>query len=235
MADKYEYVPVAPQDPAVLTFSNLFEAKAVGKKGKEQGAPKFSATFEADPKSVFAKQIANEAIALAKRTWPGRDLKELKFPWAQGDALADKRKREIEQAKAAGKEGKDVPRDREFSRGKVVITARTQKEFKLSVVDGRSVIELTDDARRTAAKGKFYPGVEVLGAVTLHPYDEAGANPAGICAYLDEVVSLNKGAKIEGLSGSRPSTADTFKGYLGTVSDYDPTGGAGEEDDEIPF
>lgn len=233
MADNNDLVTVAFQEPAVMTFSNLFEAKAIGKKGKEQGDPKFSITLEPDANSALFADLRKKAAAVAAKKWPGRDLKELKFPWANGDQLADKRQREIEQAKAAGKSGSELPRDREFSRGKAVITARTKLEPGLSYVDGRALVELEDESRRAAAKGKFYAGCEVLVEVALKAYEGVGANPDGVNAYLNKVCSLNRGAKIEGLSGGRTSAADTFKGYLGTTSDYDPT--AGGLDDEIPF
>lgn len=216
MATNEELVTVAFQEPGTLTFSNLFEAKAIGKKGKEQGEPKYSATIEVDPSSALFQQLKTEALKVAAKRWPGRDTNELKFPWAKGSELADKAKRE------------SPPKDREFSRGKAVITARTKLEPTLAYVDGRTLVENLEDSRRIAAKSKFYPGVQVLVEVALKAYEGVGANPDGVNAYLNKVVSLNKGAKIEGLSGSRTSAADTFKGYLGTTSDYDPTAGEPE-------
>ena|SRR5271170_1274850 len=211
---------VLDQAPSTLTFSNLFVPKAIGKKGKEQGEPKYSGTFEVDPTSPVFKLVKEEALKLAARRWPGRDTNELKFPWAKGSELADKAKRET------------PPKDREFSRGKAVITARTKHEPTLSYVDGRTLVENLEGERRAAAKSKFYPGVQVLFEVGLKAYEGVGANPDGVNAYLNKVCSLAKGEKIQGLGGGQ-SSAETFKGYLGTTRDYDPTAGGAADDEQF--
>lgn len=199
--------------PATLTFSqSLFEARAIGPKGREQGAPKYSSNFELELESADVGILKAEAVKVAKERWPGRDLKELKFPFAMGDVLADKAK----------KNGKD----REFSRGKFVVISRSKFQPQLSYVEGGRIIELEGEAAIQAAKGKFYMGSLSLAEFNLVAYDGVGANPDGVTAYLNKVCSLNRGTRIKG-GGS--SSAETFKDYIGTETDYDPSAGLDEE------
>lgn len=201
-------------EPTTLTFPNLLEAKAVQVKGKASGEPKYSSNFEFDPESEDLKALKAKAVAVARAKWPGRDLKELSFPFTSGDKLAEK-------AKAKSK-------DREFSRGKIVVTARSKYQPRLSVVEGGKIVDLEGDAIK--ARGRvFYSGVSALAQFNLVAYDGVGNNPDGVTAYLNMAVSLNKGAKLAGGA----SAAEVFKGYIGTASDEDPTGA--DLDDEIPF
>lgn len=207
--------------PAMMTFSmSLLEAKAIGPKGKEQGTPKHSANFEIDP-AISAEDkaaLTAEAVRVAREKWPGRDLKELQFPFKSGDALADK-------AKKASK-------DREFSRGKWVIVARSKFLPRLSYVEGGQIIEVDGENPEAVSrvKGKFYAGVQALAEFTFQAYEGVGNNPDGVTAYLNKVCSLNRGKKLS--TGGGASSAETFKDYIGTESDYDPTAGL---DDEIPL
>lgn len=221
---------------ALLSFPNLDEARAVkGKNGKDTGEPKFSANLEMLPENPDLAAAKALCLKLAKAKWPGRAFgKEaalvddngnpkqatFQFPFTSGDKHADK-------AKAAGKE-------REWSRGKVVLTARSKFEPRLSAIIGGKVVEFEGDARLVAAKKHFYTGAEVLWEVNFQAYDGVGQNGVdGVTAYLNMVLASGKGSKIAG--GGR-SAADVFKGYVGTVSGVDPTAGLGADlDDEIPF
>lgn len=221
--------------PIPSTFPNLLEAKAVQRNGKATGEAKFSLNFEGDPQvEAHAKWIAGvkaKALEVARAKWPGRDfaaesrtvdkegLKRIPtfvFPWSNGSDLADG-------AKARGK-------DREFSRGKFVLTARSKFQPRLSAIVGGKLVDFEGDAIKANAK-YFYSGVEVLAEVNFQAYDGVQPNGAdGVTAYLNLVVSTNKGAK---LTGGGRSASEVFSGYLGTISNVDPTGG--ELDDEIPF
>lgn len=203
-------------EPTTLTFPNLLEAKAVVKNGKPTGEPKYSSNFEFEPDSQDLKDAKAKAVAVARAKWPGRDLKELSFPFTVGDKLADK-------AQARKK-------DREFSRGKIVVTARSKYQPRLSVVEGGTIKDLEGDAIVAVGKRVFYSGVQALAQFNFVAYDGVGNNPDGVTAYLNMVVSLNKGKK---LTSGGASAAEVFKGYIGTVSDEDPTGV--DLDDEIPF
>lgn len=198
--------------PAPSTFPNLLEAKAVMKAGKATGEPKYSLNIEFEPDSDDLKAAKAKAAAVAKAKWPGRDFSEIAFPFSSGDKLADK-------AKAKGK-------DREFSRGKVVLTARSKYEPRLSVIENGKLVDYEGDKRPTC-KSKFYNGVEVLFQVNFQAYDGVGNGQDGVTAYLNMAVSLNKGTK---LSGGGSSAAEVFKGYVGVASQEDPT-----LEDEISF
>lgn len=203
--------------PTTLTFPNLLEARAVQVKGKDSGEPKFSSNFELAVDHPDLTGLKAKAAAIARAKWPGRDLKELAFPFTDGSKLADK-------AKAKGK-------DREFSRGKVVLTARSKFQPRLSILEGGKIVDLETDEQIKLHGRKFYSGVQALAMFNFVAYDGVGNNPDGVTAYLNMVLSLNKGQKLAG----GQSAAEVFKGYVGTVSDEDPTGGAAGLDDEIPF
>lgn len=215
MADSTEgYIEI--NKPVMTSFPQLFEAKAVMRKGKPTGEPKFSANFEFHPVNDKAEldALKAKAAAVAKAKWPGRDLKELAFPFTSGDKLAEK-------AKAKGK-------DRDFSKGKVVLTARSKYEPRLSVIENGKLVDYEGD-RRPTCKSKFYSGVEVLFQVNFQAYDAVDEDgKAGVTAYLNMVVSLNKGKK---LAGGGSSAAEVFKGYVGVASAEDPT----LVDEDFPF
>lgn len=223
MADKKEGRIVKITVPVILSFPNLDEARAVkGKGGKPSGDPKFSASFEFAPDADVLKLIKSEALAAAKENWPGRDIagdfkaREFGFPWTSGDKLADK----------AVKNGKN----REWSRGKVVVTARSKYQPILSQLQAGKIIEIDGEAKPIIKKA-FFTGVEVLAELNLQAYDGVGANPDGVTAYLNKVLSLGRG---ERLVKGGANSAEVFKDYIGSLSDEDPS--AGEDlDDEIPF
>lgn len=201
-------------EPSTLTFPNLLEAKAVQVKGKPSGDPKFSANLEFELTSADLQRAKGVAAKVAAAKWPGRSLGELAFPFSDGNKLADK-------AKANGK-------DREFSRNKVVLTARTKYEPLLSVLENNKIVEYTGDARKTAGRA-FYTGCQVLAQLNFVAYDGVGNNPDGVTAYLNQVLSLNKGERLTGGS----SAAEVFRDYVGTTSAEDPT--TGNLADQIPF
>lgn len=204
-------------DAQTLTFENLFKARAfAGKNGKETGEPKFDANFEMDPNHPDIGPLKALMAQVAREKWPGRNLGELAFPLTDGSKLADKQK-------AKGK-------DREFSRGKVVLVARSQYEPRLSVVENGGIVDYEGD-RRPQAKPFFYQGVQVLAQINLQAYDGVGNNPDGVTAYLNMVCSLKRGDRIGNVG--RPA-AEVFKGYSGKMTAEDPTQGKSLAD-EIPF
>lgn len=209
--------------PVVMTHPNLFVARAFGSKGKESGEPKFSANFifAADSPELAAMKTAAGKVARAR--WPSRPFKDdqgnptIKFPFSAGDKI---------NARRTGK-GKKAD---EHIAGKVVVAGRSKYEPRLAILEpGRGIVELEGPARE-ANKSKFYPGVEVLAQFNFVAYDGVGANPDGVTAYLNMVLSTNKGKKI----ATGASAAEVFKGYAGHATTEDPTGGD-QLDDEIPF
>jgi hypothetical protein len=203
--------------PATLTFPNLDEARAVkNKAGKPSGDPKFSVNLELGDDHPDLARLKAEAVKVAKAKWPGVDVKTLKFPFTSGTALADK-------AQAKGK-------DREFSRGLAVLTARSKYQPRLSVVKGGAAVDIDGDDKAQVKK-LFYSGCQVLAQVNFQAYDAVNEDGKdGVTAYINMVLSLNKGTRLTG----GQSAAEVFKSYIGTATDEDPTAGD-DLDDEIPF
>lgn len=216
--------------PVVMSFPQLFEAKAYMENGKAKGEPKFSCNLNFDAASTDLDAIKKLAAKLARAKWPdkaffvttteGVKIQQIFFPFSSGDKLADDRK-------AKGKS------DGEYTRGKVIVPARSKFEPRLSYFDGK-IIDLETEMAKQAAKGRFYSGVEVLAEINLVPYDGVGKDgKPGVAAYLNRVMSTGKGVAI---TGGR-SSAETFKGYAGAVSTDNPMapGGAADMSDEIPY
>lgn len=214
--------------PVIMAFPQLFEAKAFKENGKEKGEPKYSANLVFPADSEDLKNLKTLAASLARAKWPdkqfylttqeGIKIPQIIFPFTSGDTLADIRK----------KKGKD---DGEYMRGKVIIAARSKYEPRLSYIEGKRIVECEGEVAKLAAKGKFYPGVEVLAQLNLVPYEAVGANgKPGVTAYLNMVLSTGKGARISG----GQTASEAFKGYIGQHSAEDPTApGVGQGIDEI--
>jgi hypothetical protein len=202
-------------EPVQMTFPNLMTPKAFGAKGKESGEPKYSANFGFKLDSADLKAMKARCAQVAKAKWPGRDLKELVFPFTAGDKLADKAKAER--------------KDREFYRGLVILAARSKYEPRLSGIENGVAVDYEGDARKAAA-GKFYPGVFVLAQFNFVAYPGVGRNPDGVTAYLNMVFTTGKGTRLS----TGQTAAEVFKGYVGHASSEDPTVVAADEGDEVP-
>ncbi len=203
--------------PVRMPFQNLITPVPVGRKGKAKGEPKYSGTFLLDANGADLKALKAKAAEVARARWPGRDLKELKFPFTAGDKRAEK-------SKAAGKDGS-------FFAGTVVLDARSKYEPRLSILEGKKVRDLEGTQRAVEGKAKFYNGCYVVPQVNFVPYDgqaeDGVGNPDGVTAYLDAVLWVKDGPRIGGAIG-----AEVFKAYAGTVSGESATEGA---DDDIAF
>lgn len=208
---------VALTVPVLLTFPNLDEARAVkNKAGKASGDPKYSVNLEFQPDSADLAALKAEAVKVARAKWPGVDVKTLKFPFTSGSALADK--------------AKDKGKDREFSRGLAVLTARSKYQPRLSTVKGGIPVDIDGDDK-SLVKKLFYSGCQVLAQVNFQAYDAVNDDGKdGVTAYINMVLSLNKGTRLTGGA----SAAEVFKGYIGTTTDEDPIGSE-DPADEIPF
>ena len=207
--------------PVIMSFPQLLEPKAFQKNGKAAGEAKYSANFNFEADSPDLKALKALAAKLARAKWPDKPFSELIFPFTSGDKLADSRK----------EKGKD---DGEYMRGKVVLSARSKYEPRLSYIDNGKIIDCEGDMAKQAAKGKFFPGVEVLAQLNLVPYDPVGQHgKGGVTAYLNMVLSTGKGARIAG----GQTASEAFKGYVGSVSAENPMGPGANADmsDEIPY
>lgn len=200
--------------PVVMTFPNLLEAKAFMKNGKAKGDPKYSANFVFDAEHPDLKGMKELAAKVARAKWPDTPFSELKFPFISGDKLADKRK------------AKDKT-DGEWQRGKLIISAKSKLQPRLSYLDGGKIVDLETDLAKSLAKDKFFNGAEVLAQFNFWAYEKGDEDSKnGVTAYLNLVLSTGKGKR---LSGGQ-TASEVFKGYAGSVSAEDPTGGDSLDD-----
>jgi hypothetical protein len=216
---------------AVMAHPSVIEPKKFKRNGKETGEAKYSASFVLKPDSPDFAGLKASAIAVAKAKWPGRDIGvdykagTLKFPWAAGDKLAERR---IEKRKKEGKDPADDGKG-DFMKGFVVVKSSSKYEPGLAVFVNGKPVDL-EGAARALNKNQFYFGVEVVAQLNFVAYDGIDGNPDGVTAYLQKVLTFNRGKKLS----SGGSAAEVFKGVAGVVSNEDPTGGEVIED-EIPF
>jgi hypothetical protein len=199
----------ASTKPARLLFPKVDKAEPFKRNGKEVGDPKFSAGFMLDADNEDLAAIKAKALSVARAKWPGVDPKTIDWPWKSGDKLADK-------AKEKGKNG-------EYQRGKVVLTARSKFRPRLAGLENGALVDYETDAAIALAKPKFYFGAQVLYEVNFVAYEATREGERnGVNAYLNSVVTLNKGERLAG----GPSAAETFKGYVGAATSEDPTTGS---------
>jgi hypothetical protein len=216
--------------PVPMAFPTLYEPKAFMENGVAKGEPKYSGNFLFAADSSELRGFKELAAKLARAKWPdrqffvtttdGQKIRQVVFPWYDGTTRAD----EMEKA---GKKGKG-----DYMRGKVVVPAKSKNPPILSYIDKGKLVECDNDTVRIAAKAKFYAGVLVLAEFNLVAYDPKGKDGLpGVTAYLNKVLSTNKGEKIAGGT----SSSEAFSGYLGSVSMTDPTHapGAGENIDDL--
>jgi hypothetical protein len=224
--------------PAPLVWAHVITPRPARKINGETIAPSFEATFllPADhPDLAAIKAMLSKAATgfdkfadkIAGNKAAGRAaLDGIKFPLESGTKIAD-------QAKAKGK-------DREFLRGTAMLKGKsnvTKRDGtplsppRLVVLQGGKYVRYSDDHERELAKKFFYSGVLAIGTFNFAPYPGMGG---GISAYLNEILSLNAGEKINTGVDDEAKYGDpnAFSGYVGKVSAEDPTGGL---DDEIPF
>lgn len=219
------YTTVAP---AIMGHPAVVEPKKFkNAKGQETGEPKYSAIFVFEPDSEDLKGLKGAMAAVAKAKWPGRDLKELKFPLTAGDTLIEKRKKKL------ATKNKEYTGDADFQKGMVVLKSSSKYRPQLSVVENGKLVEVTDETL-AIHKGKFYFGAKCLAQFNFVAYEATkDGDPDGITCYLNMVLSTNKGERIK----SGGNAADVFKGFVGNLSAEDPTAGQDAEtvDDDISF
>ncbi len=234
---------VEKEKPADFTFTvavatpyeAIINPRAYKKKGQEKGDPKYSATFLLEPTSVDLKTLQGEVVKMLQaHNSSGKKLKigalteeqeeagthvSVKVPWQDGTKFADKQK----------KEGKDA----EWARGKVLVKATSKYQPALAAIVGGKVIEFQTPEAVATAKKYFYSGAFLVPSVGLHYYNGDEGKPDGVSLYFNAALFVKDGPR---LVSSQKSASETFKGYIGAISQEDPTGGAADElDDEITF
>ena len=144
---------------------------------------------------------------------------EVQVPWKDGTKFAD-----AEKAK-----GKDA----EYARGKVLLKASSKYQPALAAIVDKKIVEFTTEESKAEAKKYFYSGAYLVPSVGLHFYKGDEGKPDGVSLYFNGVLFAKHGPRLGGRGGN---ATETFKGYIGSISDEDPTGGSSvEDDDEIPF
>lgn len=218
-----------------VAFADIIAPRAFKKKGQEKGDPKYAGTFVFDADDAELKTLQSEVAKLlqannttGKKLKPGRLTEEqerlqthveVKVPWMDGTKYADGQK-------AKGK-------DAEWARGKILVKATSKYQPALgAIVDGKPIDIAGTPEGMAIAKKYFYSGAYVVPSVALHYYTGDAEKPNGVSLYFNGVLFVKHGARL----GGQRSAAETFKGYIGTISQEDPTGGEAEDlDDEIAF
>lgn len=190
--------------------------------GKEVGDAKFDITLSIPGADL--KPLVEKAASVAKEKFPGRDLKDLKWPWMTSEKFADYA------AKRAAKKGKS-PAECETARaealklvpaGSFALKASSKFEVALGVLEGQKIIDATAANRAVIGK-KFYNGCYVIPGVNFVAYTGKKVDdPDGVTAYLDSVLWVKDGERI---GGGSPSASERFKHYAGTVTTEDPMEG----------
>jgi hypothetical protein len=224
---------IALTTPVILAFPNLFEAKKFkGKGGKEQGEPKFGASFALDPAHADTTTLKSLAMRVAKAKWPGRDVaaesrarkvmdgdqevilpSKFTFPFKSGDKLCAERVAKL------AKDGKPDDGKGDFQIGKVMIKVSSKFQPRLAVIANGKIVDLDTPELITLHKGKFFFGAEVLLQLNVVGYDKVGdGGTDGVTIYPNLILATGKGTRLSGGA----SAAEVFKGYVGSVSADDP-------------
>lgn len=206
--------------PWTGTFLNLDKPRTITQSPRE--VPKFSANFEIEKGSSEEKRIRAAIVEAARQLWPNMDIGaairegRLNVPLSDGDKLADKAK---QKSADTGKK-----RDREWSRGKVVLIARSKDEYPPAVTireNGQTILLETLDAVARAKSKFLYTGVQCLFGIRLNAYEAVGTDgKPGVNAYLEAVESLGVGEKLI----AQADRTERFRGYVGLEKNEDPTG-----------
>lgn len=215
--------------PWVGTFLNLDKPRTVSESVHEKA--KFSANFEIDADDPEVGRLRAAIVRCACEKWPALDIGaaikdgKLNVPFQNGDRLAD---RAVKNNENPGNKNYKKNRLREWSRGKMVLTARSEFLPPITIQENGNVVALEDMEAVGRLRNKFfYSGVGVFFAVKLNAYEGVGATGLpGVNAYLRAVESTGKGTPLI----ARRDPAERFREYRGLASEEDPTGGAGDTD-----
>jgi Protein of unknown function (DUF2815) len=220
--------------PVILAHPQLFEPKAFKPKGNRAVDPstaKYSANFVIAPDHPDVQAMRHQILAVAQARWPGRDFTSgFAWPVGSGDKAADRRQEANRQAGKLGEDGVSGRDDGAYARGKLLLVARGKFAPGLAVIHNSAIVDLSTPALIATHRGQFFFGAEVLASVKFDAYDGVGANPDGVCAYLNSVLATGRGERIAG----ERSAATTFAGYAGKVTATDPLHGA-TRDSSMPF
>lgn len=197
-------------EPAPMIWVNLVKPRA----GDPKRKPRFETTFLLKPGPDLTR-IETEVFQLAREKL-GR-IEGISIPLARGDRLAD-------EAKAKGK-------DRDYLRGYVRLSCHSPitklngdplMPPRLKIVVNGQIVDRTDD--RALAQPALYSGVLAVGTLSFTAYEGMGG---GVSCYVNEVLSLNKGDRIQTGISDEERYAEVIGKHVGHVSAVDPTAGMG--------
>lgn len=230
MAEKFNGV-YRVMRPVICAYPALITPRAFGPKNKPKGDPKYSATFALEDDHPDLDPIKALLSQAAKALLPGARLSDFSFPIQSGDKMIENY---VASAQRAGKTQTEIAALHEkfsWAKGKVLIKASSKYRPQLAVVNGQQIVDL-DDNTIAVNKDKFYFGVQCLPEFNFVAGVRTQADGKDyVTAYLNGVVSLNKGERIGGGGG----LAERFSGYIGSATNFDPAGFTAGEDEEIPF
>lgn len=237
MTDQKEKPSVTCSEGHVGTYMNVAEAKAFARKGQPLGDPKFSASFVIAPEHPDFVAIKTAVFTLLKENLPGKKLvfgrrltqeeanagaMEVNVPWRKGEE-------EIARLTEAKKDFKP-----EMYAGKMIVKASSKYQPALGILEKGGLKSLTtDEAIKVHKNSHFYSGAYYLPKFSLNFYAAKGRDPGGVNLFLDGVIFIKNGERIGGKSRT---AAEMFSGYVGKISQEDPTAGAADVlGDEIPL
>ena len=202
--------------PAPIVWPNLVTPRPENPKLKTK--PRFEVTFLftrdhpdwAAMEQMMVKQCHAE---FGEAGMGGR-----KYPAKDGTAEADAAQR------------KDPPRDREFLRGKIMFQPHgLVLNAKGDPVPPPRLVAVVNDAyrrfepaERALAREYFYSGVMAIGTFGFAAYQGFGG---GVSAYLNEILSLNFGDRIQTGASDEDRYGDVrqYVGHVGQSTSYNPT------------
>ena len=196
-------------EPAPMVWVYLVKPRA----GDPKRKPRYETSFLLKPGSADLARIEQEVFSLAREKL-GR-VEGISLPLARGDRLAD-------EAKAKGK-------DREFLRGYVRLSCHAPVTKlngeplmppRLKVIVDRQIVDRTDD--RPLAQTALYSGVLAIGTLSFSAFEGMGG---GVSCYVNEVLSLNRGDRIQTGVSDEEKYAEVMTKHVGHVSAVDPTAG----------
>lgn len=209
-------------------YVNILEAKAFKKNGVAKGDPKYGSSFMFAPDDADLKRLKAEVSAMLAAKHPGKKIVirrltqeemdsgsavEVQVPWKNGDKEADR-------MKTAGKDG-------EVFRGSVLVKASSKYQPNLAALVDKKLQEFTTPEGIAANAKFFYSGAWMVPCFGLHYYKGDEGKPDGVSLYLNAVLFHKNDTR---LGGARKSAAETFKSFVGTISDEDTTAGASAEE-----
>ena len=221
-------ITLYPPVPAIYTKSLLVPKAFKGKDGTE-GQPRYNAQFLLPGDHLQVPELMTTCLKLADAAFPARGIKAmvqaqglqaayltlmtqgLGLPLKNGNTM-------LAAATAAGK-------DRPFYKDVWVLMAAKPEKNKAGAMLAPPALRVLvagkivayDDAARPMAADAFYNGVLVSGKFQFKEFAGFGG---GVTCYLDRLLSMNTGTKIEiGISDEDTfGSPDRFTEYSGTVT-----------------